>query len=132
MIVPHMHGVGRATRIVAYACMVIGGATLAPQIDDTVGIVAPLWYVMVVWLVLGGLASMVGQVVHRWTGEFVGLPLVGSALLGFGVLQANVMDWSWSVVPSTALLWSFGLVMLSRWRDVLYLYRAALAEGQVP
>jgi hypothetical protein len=55
----------------------------------------------------------------------VGLPLIGSALLGFSLLQLNLTGYSLQMVPSTALLWSFGLLVLARWRDVHTLYRTA-------
>lgn len=121
-----MRGTGRVMRVLAYLLLALGGAVLMQQLGSApLPIVKPLWYVLGVWLVIGGLASLAGQLARRWTGEFVGLPLIGSALIGFGLLQANLYDWSIEVATSTALLWAFGLIVLSRWRDVLALYRAA-------
>lgn len=126
MIVATMSGSGRAMRVAAYMLLVVGGITLITQLDSwELPVIKPLWYVLAVWLGLGGALSCVGQIARRWTGEFVGLPLIASALIGLGVLQANLASWSIEVWTSTALLWGFGLIVLSRWRDVLALYRAA-------
>jgi len=125
MIVAAMQGVGRGMRVAAYALALAAGVVLATQLDDIPGVVAPLWYAMTAELALGSLLGLIGQLSRRWTGEFVGLPLMGSALVGFGILQANLYAWALAAAPSTALLWAFGLLMLSRWRDVLLMVRAA-------
>lgn len=130
MIVASMRGFGRGMRLLAYALLLLSGVLLAWLVLDLQGVVRPLWWAMCAWLAVGGLLALAGQLLRRWTGEFVGLPLVGSSLVGFSLLQLNLYGWSLEMVPSTALLWSFGLIVLSRWRDVLALYRAAPTRGQ--
>lgn len=129
MIVATIQGVGRIARAVAYALIAVAGVLTFVAVFDVAEIVKPLWWVMSVWLVFGGLSSFAGQLVKRWTGEFVGLPLIGSSLFGFSLLQLNLYGWTLDMVPSTALLWAFALIVLSRWRDVYALYRAAPRRG---
>lgn len=115
----------RVISAVAYLLIVLAGIVLALTLGDIPGIMEWLWLVMCVWLGLGGLAATVGQLTRRWTGEFVGLPLLASSLVGFGFLQGNLSDWHITVIPSVSLLWAFGLIVLARWRDVDALYRSA-------
>ena len=116
----------RLARLVAYALMVLAACTLPIQIDLlSRQIIEWIWLVMTVWMGLGGLLSLIGTVSKRWTGEFVGLPLLFTAFLGFGVLQARVSGWTLAAAPSTALLWSLALLLYARWRDTLRYYRVA-------
>lgn len=115
----------RVLRITSYLGMGAAGVILPTVVMQMQGVETWLWLVMCAWLVLGGLIAAVGQLWRRWTGEFVGLPLLFSALTGFGLLQGSVGAWQVSVIPSVALLWSFGLFVYSRWRDVAALYNAA-------
>lgn len=127
MILPTSKGWGRMVRVVCYALLPVAGVALAWQVGQGIpGIQEPLWWVMCGWLGLGGLFALLGQVFRRWTGEYVGLPLIGSALLGFSLLQLNLYGYSLDLVPSTALLWSFALLVFARWRDVHTLYRVAV------
>jgi hypothetical protein len=125
MIVPTWGGVGRSMRVAAYVFAALAGVVLLTQLADIPGISIALWWAMSVELAIGASSCLLGQLARRWTGEFVGLPLLSSALVGFGLLQANLYDWQLAAVPSTALLWSFALLMFSRWRDVLLMYAAA-------
>lgn len=111
--------------MVVYALLMVAGAITAWQIVAFPGINRPLWWVMAAWLVGGGLLSLGGQAVRRWPGEFVGLPLAWSALVGFSLLQLNLYGWVVEMVPSTALLWALALLLGMRWRDVWTLYRQA-------
>lgn len=129
MIVASSSSGARVMRVVAYVLLVIGGIVLMTQLDNwSPIIIEPLWYVLASWLGIGGVLACAGSLARRWTGEFVGLPLIASALIGLGVLQANLEGWSIEIATSTALLWAFGLLVLSRWRDVVTLYRAAPAH----
>lgn len=126
-----MHGAGRAMRVTAYLLLTVVGAWTFYQVGDVENIDRPLWWAMAAWMGAGGVLSLAGQVSRRWTGEFVGLPLLGTSLIGFAVLQASLHDWSLGIFSSTALLMSFGLILLSRWRDVLVMYRTAtIAAGE--
>lgn len=112
-------------RIVAYALTSAAGVLTFIQVFDFEGINRPLWWGMASWLAVGGLLACLGQAFRRWTGEFVGLPLIGSAFLGFTLLQINLYGLV-AQLSSHFLLTSFALVVLSRWRDVYALYRASL------
>lgn len=115
-----------------YALSVAGGAVLAFLVDDMVtplGILPWLWWVMCAWLVVGGGLSLGGTLAGRWLGEYVGLPLASAAMVGFALLQGQASHWSLFAIPSVALLGSFGLLLLSRWRDVSALYRVAAVRG---
>lgn len=116
----------RSLRSFAYAALAVGGLVLLPVLGSFPGAVVGLWSVMAAWMILGGLVSLAGQLSRRWTGEFVGLPLLFSALFGFGVLQGNITDWPLAVVPSVAILWAFSLSLAARWLDVSALYRASI------
>lgn len=120
-------------RITAYALIAAGGIVLAAVVDELAALLHIkdwLWWLMCAWLIVGGLSSLAGAVARRWVGEFVGLPLAGAALLGFALLQGRVNQWSVFSIPSVALLGAFGLLLLSRWRDVVTLYRAAIRGDQ--
>ena len=112
----------------AYAGAALGGISLLTVLDRYPGIIEPLWALLAAWLILGGLLAFSGQLRQRWTGEYVGLPLIFSALAGFGLLQGNVQSWQATSIPSVALLWSFALLLGARWLDVSALYRAARRE----
>lgn len=121
-----MRGLTRGMRIVAYALMVVAAVVLVVQVGGWPDVTVWLWQLMCAWLAAGGALCLLGQLTRTWVGEYVGLPLAGSALLGFAILQGNVADWTPQVIPSLALLGAFGLLLFSRWRDVSALYRVAV------
>lgn len=116
-------------RASGYALAAAAGVVLAFLVDDMVaplGIIPWLWWVMCAWLVIGGLLSLGGTLARRWLGEYVGLPLASAAMVGFALLQGQASGWTVFAIPSVALLGAFGLLLLSRWRDVTALYRVAV------
>lgn len=119
----------RAGMVSAYLLILTCGVALPFQLHLYQGIIEWLWLVMSAWMGFGGLVSALGQLAQRWVGEFVGLPMIGSALMSFGVLQANVQDWSWLAIPSTSLLWAFALISIERFRNVSGMYRASVRVG---
>jgi hypothetical protein len=125
---PYSRASVRTLRSGVYLLLAVAGVLLFGVLDGLPGIIPPLWQVMASWLVLGGLLGISGQLRRRWTGEFVGLPLLFSALFGFGVLQGNLLDWALEAVPSVAILWAFSLSLGGRWMDVWALYRASRRE----
>lgn len=125
-------GIGRVARVLAYALMAGAGIVLFIIGDEVFPIMSAAfltWTFMCLFLAVGGAASALGQATKRWTGEFIGLPLVGSALIVFGVLQGGLAQWTLYGVPSVALLWAFGLVLIGRWRDIAKLVHAAPKKG---
>lgn len=125
---PYTRTSTRTLYALGYAALSSAGGTLLLVLGSIPGIVTPLWGVMAAWLLLGGLLGIISQLRRRWTGEFVGLPLLFSSLFGFGILQGNLSGWVLAVVPSVAILWAFALALLSRWFDVGVLYRASRRE----
>lgn len=124
----HTFGIGRVLRVFAYALLAAAGLVLFIIGDEVFPIMSAAfwtWTFMCWFLVIGGVASALGQATKHWTGEFIGLPLVGSALIVFGVLQGGLSQWELVGVPGVALLWAFGLVLIGRWRDIAKLVRAA-------
>lgn len=125
---PDSRGPVRGMRITAYVLLAVAGGFTAWQVFAVPGINQPLWWTMSGFLVVGSALSLGGQLLRRWPGEFVGIPLGGSALLGFSLLQLNLYGWALEMVPSTALLWALGLLLAVRWRDTWTLYSAARKE----
>lgn len=116
----------RVIRGLAYALMIVAAVTLPVQINLLSGLIEEdIWAVMTAWMGIGGGACLYSVIRARWPGEFIGLPLLVAAFLGFGILQAGVAGWTLAAVPSTALLWAFSLGLLARWREVSRYYRAA-------
>lgn len=113
-------------RTVAYFLIALSGSLLllSPIFTDFFGGVAT---VMSWFLVVGGITSMLGAATGRWVGEFVGLPLLGSSFIVFGLLS---LAESFGVTPyiavaNMALLAGFAVVMSVRWRTVLAVFRLA-------
>lgn len=112
----------RSLRAVAYTLMVLAGAVIVWQ--EPFGM---YYKVMGVFCVVGGLTSALGAATDRWGGEYVGLPLISTAMLTFaGITIRDVYEQAgWLAVPSIALLVAFGGIVASRWIDVLAVRRAA-------
>jgi hypothetical protein len=120
----------RRTRIVGYLLLTIAGIALVIARDLFVYHVW-IWTTMAVFLAAGSALSLVGQVKRIWPPEYIGLPLVWTAMLVFTILQLG----QWQGVDSTtmialgiantALLLGFTVLLFSRWMDVGAVYRAA-------
>lgn len=123
---PRADRILRVIRAVAYALMLVAAVTLPAQIDLLSGLISEhIWAVMTAQMGIGAALCLYGQIRRRWTGEFIGLPLLVASFAGFGILQAGVSGWVLAVIPSTALLWAFALGLTARWREVCRYYRAA-------
>lgn len=73
------------------------------------------------WLTLGGVACLLGVLTGTWVGEFVGMPLLWSALIGYAYAVGKYTDsplgeWRWG---AGALLLAVCAGLLDRWLDVL-------------
>lgn len=83
--------------------------------------------VMGFFCLLGGMLSALGAGTGRWGGEYLGLPLIGAAMLAFaGITYRDAWDTiGWVSVPSIALLLAYGILIAARWHDVSTVGRAA-------
>ena len=108
-------------RTIAYIAIAASG--LAIILTDF-----PIFYtIMGWWCLVGGLCSSTGSATGRWVGEFIGLPLLSSAMLTFSALTyRDAWDAAgWTSVPSILLLFAYGVLLLGRWLDVQAVGRAA-------
>lgn len=119
-----------AARAIAYLFLVAAGAVLPFRVAAVEAPNQLAWLVMSVFLVLGGLSSALGHLSGRYLGEYVGQPLIFTALFGFGTLQLALAGWV--ALPGVAVLWSFTLLVFARWRDVAAVFRSARATAARP
>jgi len=125
--VPPGQTTGRWLRAAGYLGITIAGIALI-LVDGF-----PFWYtIMGYWCLVGGAFSCLGKVTGRWAGEFIGLPLVGSAMIAFALMTyRDAWDAEqWIAVPSIALLAAYGSILLGRWADVAAIGRAARERGR--
>ena len=117
-----MNPVPRTIRALGYFC--IAGSGVGITVIDIFG---PFYKVMGLWCVIGGLLSFLGTASGRWAGEYIGLPLVGSAMIAFAALTyRDTWDAAhWVAVPSILLLMGYGILLAARWADVSAVARAA-------
>jgi hypothetical protein len=80
---------------------------------------------MSAFMAVGGVLCLAGQVTDRWLGELLGLPLVGTAMLVFGVLTVRDVGWNLISAPSVLILFGVGLMFFMRWVDQFMLARSA-------
>jgi hypothetical protein len=115
--------VTRAMRCVAYVAIVLAGVGLVLA-DHVFG----PWYNAMGWFsIVGGVLCAAGVATGRWVGEYIGLPLLASAMFAFTALTyRDTFDAvGWVAVPSVALLAAYGILLTSRWLDVCAVVRAA-------
>lgn len=120
-------------RTLAYALMCVSGVLLllSPVLTTAYTEVAE---VMSWFLLVGGLCCTIGAVTEKWWGEYVGLPLLASSFMVFGLISSSD---AWGAAPylaaaNLALLFAVALGLLARWRDARAVYRLAsrLAEKE--
>lgn len=120
-------GVTRVMRTVAYIAIALAGAAML-FLDVFNG-----WYQTMGWFaILGGLSAAFGTATGRWIGEYVGLPLLASAMFAFAVLTyRDTWDQAgWVAFPSVMLLTAYGTLLTSRWLDVAAVVRAARGHAR--
>lgn len=86
--------------------------------------------VMAIFLCLGGLLCLLGQLFDRWAGELLGLPLVATAMSVFAVLTVRDAGWNPISAPSVLMLGAVGVMFFMRWVDQFMLARAARYMAQ--
>lgn len=119
----------RKYRVVGYAFLAAAGVALVVANDFYV-FQKWIWTTMAVFLVLGGSLCALGQWKRIWPPEYMGLPLVWTAMGVFTILQAVSMQGTTGIafalgLGNLSLLASFATLLFSRWLDVAAVYRAA-------
>lgn len=115
-------------RAAAYLLLLVAGVVL-PYRVFAVGVEHSwTWALLCAWLIAGGTLAAAGQLSGTYLGEYVGQPLIVSALAGFGVLQLVIAGPA--AIPAVAILWSFALLVAARWRDVVRVFRASRKAAQ--
>lgn len=111
---------------ISYALFAAAGAVFiaADILIPAYGVTAE---VMAWFMVLGALCSAFGAVTVRWVGEFAGLPLLGTAMVGLGIeIWWYGRDNSpWLALANGLLLLAVAGIMVTRWRQVLAIYLLA-------
>lgn len=117
----------RAIRTAAYVAFGVAGLI----ITITTG-VYPLSYVVMGWfLIVGSPLCALGAATGRWGGEYIGLPLVTSAMATFAGLTWHDNGWHYGG-PSILLLAAIAAFLFARLVDVRAVGRAARRTQRGP
>lgn len=116
--------------LLAYLCLVLTGVLVAvapaPAARQLLQGFLPVW---IGFFVAGGIFSAYSILRGRWTGEAFGLPLSSTALAVYAIILVmrffGTLPRTLPMLASAALLFSFALLLLARWLEVLRLLRAA-------
>jgi uncharacterized membrane protein HdeD (DUF308 family) len=118
-------------RVIAYLCMAVAGLLLllSPVLSEVYILTAEI---MAGFLFVGGAAATIGAYREEWWGEFIGLPLLGSAFGVFGVIawRGAVVNYPFLAWANFLLLIGVGLAMAGRWRDARNAYRIAVFAAE--
>lgn len=113
----------RLSRSTAYLLCMVGGLLLlaSPLLGDAYG---PIAEIMAWFLAVGGVCAAIGSIFEFWWGEFVGLPLLGSAFGIFGILVWNTNHETapYLAAGNMCILMAFAVFMSARWRILLAIY----------
>lgn len=130
-----LHQSGRTQRIVqplSYAFFVAAGVFAFIQPSEAIRYVVPQWatYVWAAFFVIGGLLCVVGAATSRLAGGVIGLPLLCSASLLYGVSVlvqiGHFHDGAYPIIG--LLLIGQAVQLLDRWIGALYLLRMLQGE----
>lgn len=121
----------RVARTVAYTCIGLAGA-LTLMSDFVLLTYGFLGNAMAWFLLVGGAVAASGAASVRWYGEFVGLPLLSSAFCVLGILvwRGGHEATPFIATANMLLLGAFGILLATRWRVVLAVFR--IAETHTP
>lgn len=123
------HSRSRRFRIAGYGLLAVSGVALAIAHDLFV-FHEWTWITMSTFLTVGGLLCSFGQWKRIWPPEYMGLPLIWSAMFVFTFLNVTTIAdaegvYALLAVANTSLLLGFSVLVFSRWLDVAAVYRAA-------
>lgn len=115
---------GRWVRFTGYAGIAVSGIILAVELP--LGTAGGLYVLLSGWMGLGGLLCAAGMLLDRWSGEFIGLPLLSTAMAAFGGVTVQATHWNGYGIANFCLLVGLGLLFGGRWLDhSLPIYRSA-------
>lgn len=125
----------RRGQVAAYLLFAGAGATAgifsSPSVETTASnrALVALW---VVFLVAGGLSSAGGRLMSRWAGEFVGLPLLGTAFLIYtvSILYTTVTSGRYTGFPAGLALAAIFALVATRWFEVNQIRLEAVKEAR--
>lgn len=111
----------RFTRAFAYACFVSAGGTMLLNPNPPHLIAQPDGVIATAFLFVGSMLSLLGVLTDRWIGEYVGLPLLGTAMPVLGLLVAKTAfnAFPYGSVSILLMFLGFGWLFSSRWRSIV-------------
>lgn len=112
---------GRLLRVIGYAGIAIAGGMLAYALP--LGSEDGVYVILCAWMGLGGVLCSVSSAFGRWVGEWIGLPMIASAMIVFAILSGRD-GWTMVTVANGILLAGLALIFTARWRDVAAIYRS--------
>lgn len=123
------HKTSRRFRIAGYLVLAVAGVALVVA-NDLFVFQRWIWTTMALFLSVGSVLCAVGQWKRIWPPEYMGLPLIWTAMLVFTALQLAMWEGGSTLaiaigVANTSLLLGFSILLFSRWLDVSAVYRAA-------
>lgn len=113
--------------LIKYLCLSTTGvlAAISPSqaAEEQLQFFLTIW---IVFFVVGAVASTLGIILGRWSGEAFGLPLLSSALIIYAIiLMVRFQAGQLPLLAFAFMIMGFGFGLLGRWLDVLKLLRAA-------
>lgn len=107
----------------AYLLFAIAGGSAAlwpsPAVEKTSrgGWILTFW---VVALIAGGLSSAWGRATARWMGEFLGLPLLGTVMIIYGLsaTYSGIVEGRLTALPGGAALLAMAAFIVGRWAEI--------------
>jgi hypothetical protein len=119
---PRLKRLVQIVRAAAYSMFAGAGATILYVGEPPF----PWRYVVMAgFMMVGGALCFLGQLLDRWAGELLGLPLVATSMSVFAVLTVRDAGWNPITAPSVLMLGAVGVMFFMRWVDQFMLARAA-------
>lgn len=124
---PGMRRLVKVLRAFGYAAAATAGVLILVVGHPPFG---PWYEVMAGFAILGGALGTLSMLTGRWVEEFLGLPLVASAMICFGVLVWRDGS-SLASRPAALILFAFGSLLVARWIDVFALALSSARLGRI-
>lgn len=116
----------QATRVAGYALLTLTGVGAALWPPEALhAALGPVTYVWAAYMTLGGLCAALGAATDWWLGEFVGLPLVWTALPVWAFALILYADQEPYKATAALAITATAVLTWERWLDV----RAAARAG---
>lgn len=117
------YGVRRTGRVLMYGSLVVSGsvATVYPSqivLYQTRESVALFWSLS---MVVSAVICLYGSVTDRWIGEYVGIPLLSTTMIFYGLIalrSAGHDGFTGALFAYGFLILAFAFGLFARWRDI--------------